>query len=287
MNIRLLKTGLIFAMVILLMAFTPASRLIPPPAVEQQITTACDIKNKSFKDGEAITYKLYYNWNFVWFSAGEVTFKVAEHQDQYHLSAHGATYKSYEWFYKVDDKYDTYVNKETLLPEISIRDVEEGKYRLYDKITFDQEEHKAFSLRGKTKEQAEIQEYDLNGCMHDILSIIYYTRNLNYDAMSNGSIIPVKIFMDKEEWPLKVRYLGKEKKKKVKGLGVFNTIKFSPEVILGDIFTEDSKMYVWATDDENRIPLVIESPISVGSVKAVLKDYKELRYDLDSAVKLY
>jgi hypothetical protein len=244
------------------------------------------MNNNTFQDGEKLTYKIYYNWNFVWLSAGEVTFKVKEKQGQYHLSAHGATYKSYEWFYKVNDKYDTYIEKETLLPMVSIRDVQEGEYRLYDKITFDQKNHKAYSLRGKTRSAATLDTYDLNGCMHDLLSIIYYSRNLNFNAMSEGAIIPVKIFMDKEEWPLKVRYLGKEKNVKVKGLGKFNAIKFSPEVILGDIFTEDSKMTVWGSDDKNKIPLIIESPISVGSVKVVLKEYNGLRYDLDAAVSL-
>jgi len=274
-------------LVLLLLAFAPAQQIIPQSSEPPSLNSPCTIDNVSFQDGEKITYKLYYNWNFVWLSAGEVTFRVKEKKDQFHLSAHGATYKSYEWFYKVDDKYDTYVDKKTLLPVISIRDIEEGEYRLYDKITFDQDNHRAYSLRGKSKAVAKMEEYELGSCMHDLLSIVYYTRNLNYDHMNEGSIIPVKIFMDKEVWPLKVRFLGREKNTKVKGLGKFNTIKFSPEVILGDIFTEESQMTVWATDDKNRVPLVIESPISVGSVKAVLKEYKGLRYDLDSATRLY
>lgn len=272
---------------LLFLAFTPTQRTeLKTAELLQERFSPCQMNNNTFQDGEKLTYKIYYNWNFVWLSAGEVTFKVKEKQGQYHLSAHGATYKSYEWFYKVNDKYDTYIEKETLLPMVSIRDVQEGEYRLYDKITFDQKNHKAYSLRGKTRSAATLDTYDLNGCMHDLLSIIYYSRNLNFNAMSEGAIIPVKIFMDKEEWPLKVRYLGKEKNVKVKGLGKFNAIKFSPEVILGDIFTEDSKMTVWGSDDKNKIPLIIESPISVGSVKVVLKEYNGLRYDLDAAVSL-
>jgi hypothetical protein len=38
-------------------------------------------------------------------------------------------------------------------------------------------------------------------------------------------------------------------------------------------------MKVWVSKDQNRIPLLIESPIAVGSVKAVLMDYKGLRHD--------
>ena len=244
----------------------------------------CNIENNSFQHGEEIVYKLYYNWNFVWLSAGEVTFRVKDLGDQYHLSAYGRTYRSYEWFFKVRDYYDTYIDKETLLPKVAVRDVQEGKYTLYDKVTFDKNRNKAISLRGKSKDRAKITEYPIDACMHDILSIIYYTRNLDFNTINEGSEIPIKIFMDKETWPLKVRYKGKEEKR-VRNRGKFNTFKFSPEVIVGNVFNEDTKMTVWASDDANKIPVLIESPVSVGSVKVVLKSYKGLKHDFKAKIE--
>lgn len=265
------------------MAFTYPER-ITHKAEPQQAISPCQMENNAFQHGETIVYKLYYNWNFVWLSAGEVTFRVKELNDQYHLSAHGQTYPSYEWFYKVSDKYDTYVDKKTLLPKVSIRDVSEGKYRLYDKITFDQNSLKASSLRGKSKDSAELTEYSLDGCMHDLLSIVYHVRNVNFNSLSANTEIPIKIFIDKEIWPLKVKYLGKEKEVKIKGSGKYNTIKFSPQVVSGLVFKEGTKMTVWASDDKNKIPLMVESPVSVGSVKAVLKEYNGLRYDMEAHI---
>ncbi len=243
----------------------------------------CSMQNEVFQDGEEVTYIIYYNWNFVWLSAGEVTFRVQDLGDQYHLSVVGTTYKSYEWFFKVEDKYDSYIDKETLLPTVSIRDVQEGGYRLYDKVIFDQEEGLARSLRGKTRETAQWTEYDVDRCMHDVLSIIYFTRNVDFNRMEEGDRFPVKIFMDKETWPLKVTYHGKQRKTRVRGKGKFSTIQFSPEVIVGNIFNEGAKMNIWVTDDKNRIPVLIESPVSVGSIKAVLKDYKGLKYEMEAA----
>ena len=240
----------------------------------------CSIQNFSFQDGETITYKLYYNWNFVWMSAGEVTFRVKEMKDQYHLSAHGATYKSYEWFFKVRDRYDTYVDKETLLPKVSIRDVQEGKFTLYDKVVFDQNQYKARSLRGDNRRKAKLSEYELGSCMHDILSIVYYTRNVDCQSLEPGQHLPVRIFMDKEVWPLKVTYKGVDGNKKIKGQGRYNTIVFSPDLIEGEYFKEGDEMLVWVSNDDNRLPLLIESPVSVGSVKAVLKEYDGLRHPL-------
>lgn len=238
----------------------------------------CDMDNTAFQVGEEITYKLYYNWNFVWIPAGEVVFLVKDFNNQYHFSVVGKTYKSYEWFFKVRDYYDTYVDKETLLPTVSIRDVTEGGYTLYDKVNFDQKQKTATSIRGRSIDKIkENNKFDLEDCTHDILSIIYHARNIDYNQYESGQKFPIKLFMDKKSWPLEVNYLGKESETKIKGLGKFKTIKFSPEVVSGFIFTEDTKMDVWVSDDDNRVPLLIESPLSVGSVKAVLKDYKGLK----------
>lgn len=260
------------------------------PAFDDSLSTkdtfsACNSDNTSFKVGEEMVYKLYYNLGILWLSAGEVKFKVEDLGNEYKFSALGTTYKSYEWFYKVKDYYETHVDKKTLLPTYSLRDINEGKYRLYDEITFDQASQLAISKRGKTKEEAVITTYPIESCMHDILSIFYFSRNLNFGEISMGSIFPIKIFIDKEIWPLQLEYRGREADKKIKGLGKFKTLLFGPEVIEGYYFKKDTEMNIWVTDDNNKIPLMIESPVSVGSVKAVLKSYSGLRHDMEAALK--
>lgn len=244
---------------------------------------SCTIDNFAFDPGETLTYKMYYNWKFVWVSAGEVTFQVEEVDGEYKISAIGSTYKSYDSFFKVRDKYHSYLDKETLLPSVSLRDVEEGPYRLYDKVTFDRTDNTASSLRGKTEETAKEKTYPVEDCIHDILSIIYFSRNLNFAQMSEGEAFPIKIFIDKKTWPLQVIYQGKAKKKRIRGQGKFDTLLFSPEVIAGNVFSEGANVNVWVSDDKNRIPLQFESPLTVGSVKAVLKGYKGLKHELTSA----
>ncbi len=284
MRKKTIKTGFVLAVLCSLMAFKNPTEPIENNSGNDQEVKLCEIENRTFVPGEEITYKLYYNWNFIWLSAGEVTFKVKDMGSKYHLSAVGRTYKSYEWFFKVRDYYDSYVDKESLLPLVSVRDVQEGGYTLYDRVAFDQEEKVARSTRGKSRKETKTTEYQIESCMHDILSIIYFTRNIEFNNLEKNSQIPIKIFMDNEVWPLRVRYKGKEQKKKIKDNGTFKTIKFSPEVIAGQVFNEDTEMNVWVTDDKNRIPLLIESPVAVGSVKAVLKSYKGLRYDMDAKV---
>ena len=53
---------------------------------------------------------------------------------------------------------------------------------------------------------------------------------------------------------------------------------FSPELVESEIFKEKNSMRIWVSADENKLPLLIESPLSVGKMKAVLKSHSGLRY---------
>ena len=245
----------------------------------------CSMENNVFEHGEMAKYTLYYKMGPMWIAAGTATFNVVERDDDFLLSAVGTTFPGYEWVFKVEDKFESHINKETLLPHTAIRDISEGNYRLWDKVDFDQENKKVEYHRGKTIDDTKMKAYDLEGCMHDVLSIIYYTRNIDFDKFESGDTFPVSIFLDKETYNLNVKYQGKEDNVRVKGLGRFNTIKFSPQVIDGDIFDKDTQMEIFATDDNNKLPLMINSPLKVGSVRAVLTEYNGLKYDMTSQIK--
>ncbi len=234
----------------------------------------------TFVDGEEIVYKLYYKMGFIWLSAGEVAFTVQDEGDQFHFSAVGKTYPGYEWFFKVRDYYDSYVDKETLLPNTSIRDISEGTYTLYDKVVFDKENNVATSFRGRSKDKAVAKEVMVDDYIHDMLSSIYYVRNMELNNMQVGDSFPVNIFLDKKTYKLNINYNGKEKGQKIHGLGKFNTIKLSPQLIAGQVFEEGSEMDIYVSDDGNRLPLMITSPVSVGSIRAVLKSHKGLKYEM-------
>lgn len=263
--------------------FEPATPVVSQASFDQY--SPCGGRNAAFQPGEEITYKIYYNWQFVWMAAGEVTFKVDDDGDLYQLSAQGRTYDSYEWFYKVRDDYTSYVDKSSMLPVEYIQEIEEGKFRAYDRIHFDQIAYKAVSHRGKTKFDTKEKTYDLGGCMHDVLSMIYYLRNVDFDRYRPDDALDISVFMDKKTHPVRVNYRGKEARKKIKGQGRFNTIHFSPEMSEGEVFEKGTTMDIWVSDDNNRVPVQIESPLKVGSIKAVLKSHKNLRHPLKAKVK--
>ena len=243
----------------------------------------CNMTNTSFQGGERLVYKLYYNWKFVWIPAGEVVFTVQESNDTYTFKAVGNTYQSYESVFKVNDYFYSEVDKQTLFPRNFVRIIEEGNYTLYDSIAFNQNNNKAVSYHGRTKESAKYEEHKLNQCMQDLVSNMYYMRNFNTDGLKRGDQLRVKMFFDKQIFPINVRYDGKEDKE-VKGLGDFKAIKLIPDLVEGSVFKKGDHMTMWVSDDKNRIPLLIQSPVSVGSIKAVLKSYSGLKHNLEAQI---
>ena len=268
-----------------LVAWRPAPSA--PAAAAATPERICALDNVAYQPGERIVYKLYYNLNFIWLAAGEVEFEVEDYGDDYKLSALGTTYGSYEWFFEVRDYYESYVDKETLLPRLTIRDIQEGKYTMYERVEYDQDGGGGTGWRGHTREEAMRQPgtFTIENCLHDILSAIYFMRNLDLDATPEGAKYPVTVFMDREKFPLGVRYLGVERDKRIKGLGRFDVHEIAPEVVAGDVFSDESEMRVWASTAAGHVPLQIESPLSVGSVKAVLKEYEGLRHPIPASAE--
>jgi len=92
------------------------------------------------------------------------------------------------------------------------------------------------------------------------------------------------MFLDRQVYPLYVRYLGRETIRT--SYGKFRTIKFRPLLVKGTMFEGGEKMTVWVSDDPNHIAVRIESPITVGKVSVDMSRYKNLRYPLSSLVDL-
>jgi hypothetical protein len=248
-----------------------------PFTAAAQSSAACRLENRAFQPGEKVFYKVIYNWNSLWLNAGEVSFDVKEgvygSSKVYHVVGEGSTYKSYDWFYKVRDTYETYIDQETMLPLKFVRDVNEGGFTIYNNVSFRHQEGKATSTNGT---------FDISACAQDVLSAIYYARNIDFNQYRPNDTIPVDIFLDDSLYHVYIRYLGKEKLETQ--AGDYQCIKFRPLLIKGTIFKGGEKMTVWVTDDGNKIPVLVESPIIVGFVRAELFKYSGLRHPVKAKI---
>jgi hypothetical protein len=237
----------------------------------------CGLKNSAFSPGEKLTYRVYYNVSFMYVGAGEVTFTTSLENlngvPVYHVKGEGHTYHSYDWIFKVRDRYETYIDTASMLPLKFIRDVNEGDYHKYNTVTFDPARHTALSRNGT---------YQVPPCVQDVMSAIYYARNIDFDHYKPGDKIYFSMFLDDQVYRIYIRYLGKEEV--TTRYGTFHAIKFSPLLIKGTIFQGGEGMRVWVSDDANRVPLRVNSPITVGSIKVDLTGYSHLRHPFTALI---
>ena len=249
--------------------------------------TQCTIRNTAFREGEEILYHVYYNWGFIWINAGNVTFTVEDRtykgQPAYFLRSLGRTYKKYDFLYKVRDTFEVYVDTLNLIPFEFYRASNEGSTHSHHHYIFDRENNTIQTSISKDKGPYKHSVLFWPPCTFDVLSMVYKARNIDYDKYKPGDKIPVKMIVDGKTYDLYVRYKGKETIKDREG-GKFRCLKFSPMVVEGTIFSGGEKMTVWVTDDKNRIPIIVEAKILIGSVKAVFVEAAGLRNPQEAEV---
>ena len=238
----------------------------------------CGISNSSFSSGERITLKVFYNVVGLYVDAGTATFSAQlenyNGKPVYHAVGEGWSNSSYDWIFKVRDRYETYMDTATLKPYRFIRNVHEGNYKKYENASFNHEAKSVVTTTGVFKTP---------DCVQDIISAVYYARNIDFSQYKPNDKININVFLDDEIHSIYIRYIGKETIKT--RYGKFRAIKFRPFLIKGTVFEGGEKMTVWVSDDANHLPLRIESPIVVGNIKADMMGYRNLRYPLTSMIK--
>jgi hypothetical protein len=239
----------------------------------------CGLRNRAFAAGENISYIVYYSALGMYVNAGNANFTTTlekiNNKPAYHTVGLGNSNTRYDWIFKVRDRYETYFDTATLQPYKFIRNIEEGGYKKYENVTFNQTANTAITTNGV---------FNVPNCVQDVLSSIYYARNIDFNKYKEGDKIPFSMFLDNEVANIYIRYVGKETVKTK--FGKFRTIKFKPLLLKGTIFEGGEKMTVWVSDDFNKVPVRIESPIVVGTVKVDLMGYKGLRYPLSALISL-
>lgn len=239
----------------------------------------CGVRNTAFKAGEVITLNVYYSVVGLYVNAGTATFTTLleryDNKPVYHVVGEGKSNARYDWIFKVRDRYESYVDTALLKPYKFIRNVDEGGYTKKENVTFNHNANTATTTDGT---------YKIPKCSQDVISAVYYARNIDFDKYKAGDKIPFSMFLDNEVHNLYIRYLGKEVIKT--RYGKFHSIKFKPLLVKGTIFEGGEKMTVWVSDDANHVPLRIESPIVVGSLKVDMMQYRNLRHPLTSKISL-
>ncbi len=245
----------------------------------------CIDSNKAFKEGEIVRYSAYYNWNFIWVNAGEVTFstKLIKHQEKpaYFLKAIGTTYKGYDFFYSVRDTFEAIVDTTHLEPLYYMQSSNEGRFNSHQYYWFNQLEKRVKTSVRMEKEPIVLKDSSFDNCASDVLSMVYKCRNMDFSKYHYNEKIPISLILDGKLEHLYVRYLGIEEVEDRQNRR-FKCFKFSPYLPKNALFSGGEEMLVWVTTDKNRIPIVVEAKILIGSVKAIFLDVKNPRNPIET-----
>ncbi len=232
------------------------------------------LEQHAFKVGEYLRYTLDYGI----VSAGYAELSIEKKSKKegkwtYHMAGFGRTTGITDWAFRTRDYYDTYISEEDLLPVEFIRDVDEGGYLINRHLYFNHEE-----LTAKDSKLSIDTSIAINPGARDLLSAFYYLRCLEVSDLQRGDKIQLTIFMDHENYPFQLKYLGRETVKI--DAGKVNCLKFIPVVQDGRVFRDEESITLWVSDDANKIPVYIKSKLKVGSVKVKLDEYKNLKSPL-------
>lgn len=226
------------------------------------------VTHKAFKEGEYMRFRLHYGL----IDAGEAEITVHpsrkkfQGREAYHIVGTGKTLGAFNWFFKVRDRYETYLDKNGAFPWEFIRDIEEGSYKKRQEYYFHQHKSAVTTNKGET---FAIPKYS-----QDMLSSFFYARTFNFRNARDGQIFTIPTFVDGEYYPLKIKLLGRETIKS--RTGTYRCLKFVPVLQQGRIFKNEEDMIVWITDDENKIPVLCKAKVLVGSINMELVEYGNL-----------
>jgi hypothetical protein len=229
----------------------------------------------AFDKGEWFKFKMSYSG---WMKAGEATLKVNEDvldgKPVFHVVGKGKTTGAISWFFKVKDRYESYFDKEKLIPYRFIRDIDEGGHTKNIEINFDQKNQKAHVYNIKHNSKKII---DTKPNVQDMVSTFYYLRNnLDVDKLKVDDEIRTDMFFDGENYGFKIKYLGKETLRTA--FGKVECLVFRPYVMAGRVFKEEESLTLWVSADQNRIPIRMKADLAIGSLRADLEAFRGLKH---------
>ncbi|MBU6324165.1 MAG: DUF3108 domain-containing protein [Bacteroidetes bacterium] len=234
------------------------------------------LPNTAFKVGEKLTFRAHYGL----INAARITMSVDPVMQQigtrkaFLVRTEGETLKSFDWMYKVRDKFDSYLDEESLAPLRYSMSKRENKYTASDAVIYYHEQKKLRNLKGELAMPVYTQ---------DIASAIYYARNLDFSTAKLNQSFPVDVYMDNKVYNLQFKFIGRETLNT--DIGKVRCIKLRPKLVVDRVFKDDDDMTIWVSDDKNKIPIRVESAIQVGSVKVDITAYENLKNSFDALLK--
>lgn len=245
-------------------------------------TVSFDMDRPSaFDVGEWFKFRIHYGLVTAGYATLEVKESTRNNKKVFHAVGKGYTTGMSRWFFKVDDNYESYFDKNTGKPYQFVRKIDEGGYTKNQEGFFNQDKNTVLVKDYKNNTNAVFETPEQ---VQDIVSTFYYLRNHpNVDKLKVGESINVDMFFDNETTKFRLKFIGREDLDTK--FGTVPCMIFRPLVQTGRVFKEQESLTVWISADDNKLPIRIKASLMVGSLKADLDAFKGLANPFEIKVK--
>jgi hypothetical protein len=242
----------------------------------------CRVPNNAFASGEKIAYDLYFNYGIINARAGKGSLSVTEanyrgvnaYKTVMTLNTSGLAGN----IYSVNDTLTSFVDKD-LRPLLFTKEAAEGKDYSVERQAYSYQNNQITirAVRTWNGEERFDETVSTGSCTYDYLSVLSYVRNIDYTGMNPGDRHFIQFISGRRLVQMYVNYLGTSSVKANNGKR-YEVINLSM-TIQDDAFTNQKEaLNASITNDENRIPIVIDTHLKMGMVRAVLKDVSGQRH---------
>ncbi len=187
-------------------------------------------------------------------------------RDAYHLVSRIKSNKWVSLFSRIDDQVESYIDVEGGYSHRMKINKRRKKKEEAKTIDFDQVGHHATEFKRDTEEV-----FDIPPKAQDFLSSLYYLRA--QDRLEPGASIFIDLHQNGKNWQVEVRVL--EKERVTTPAGSFKTIKVHTSFPEGGLLKNGGDLIIWFTDDDKRVPVMMQSEGKKGLMIASLFSKKE------------
>ena len=243
-----------------------------------------------FQEGEVLYYRAAYRAKLVPnIEAGEVTVSTRldtlDGKEVYRVTGNGRTLPFFRWFFDMDDTYNIWVDRQTLRTQRFESDLKEDKYTFRSHYRYDWKAMKVYTWSQKRQNTPREKTMTLTPDRMDAVSLYFNLRSVDLESFREGEHRQLDMVLEDTIRHLRYRYIEREELK-VPKLGKFDTMKFACTIGSSEefSFTDGTEFFIWITNDENKIPVMLASPVRVGEIRAYLRRYEGLKHPLTSKI---
>lgn len=255
------------------------------------LTATLPLSAQLYNPGERLDYRVAYKAMLVPNTematvTVQTTLDTLQGKPVYRVMGLGKIMPEYRWFFNLEDRYDIFVDTLSLRTKRFESNIHEGDYTFRSHYDYDWDSMRVHTWAQSRQRTPRTKSMALTERSMDPVSLYFNLRSIDASTLKQGETHNLEMVLEDTIRVLKFRLLGREICR-VPQKGKFRTIKLACTLGTseGFSFTDGSEFFIWITDDKNKFPLLLESPIRIGSIRAYISDFKGLKYPLDSKVR--